>query len=128
MHNNFRFEIQAWDESTYLDLADNGKFTRASIKKHYSGALKGEGTLDYLMSYQADGKAHFVGIERVTGSLGDRVGSFTLSHTGIFAGGKVTSTFIVVEGSGEDGFSDLIGQGQYQTGEGREVEFSFEHN
>lgn len=128
MHNNYRFEIQAWDESTYLDLAGSGKFTRANIKKHYSGSLKGEGTLDYLMSYQADGNAHFVGIERVTGSLEERKGSFTLSHTGTFSEGKVISTFIVVDGSGDKGFSDFSGQGEYQTGVGSEVEFSFEHN
>jgi hypothetical protein len=128
MHNNYRFEIQAWDESTYLDLEDKGKFTRASIKKHYNGVLEGEGTLDYLMSYQADGNAHFVGIERVTGSIGERKGSFTLSHTGVFADGKVTSTFVVVEGSGDKDFSDFSGHGEYQTGVGSEVEFSFEHS
>jgi hypothetical protein len=128
MQNEYRFNIRSWDESTYLDLNDDGKFTRATIKKQYSGDLIGQGTLDYLMSYQADGKAHFVGIERVTGSLGKREGSFTLTHTGTFLEGLVNSTFSVVEGSGDNGFIDFSGQGKYQTGAGSEVVFSFEHN
>jgi hypothetical protein len=128
MHKNYRFKIQAWDESTYLDLAENGKFNRASIKKHYSGVLNGKGTLDYLMSYQADGKAHFVGIERVTGTLEEREGSFSLTHTGTFENGQVISTFKVIEGSGNAGFTDFSGEGQYQTGAASEVEFSFKHN
>lgn len=128
MQTAYRFEIQGWDESTYLELQGGGKFTRASIKKHYTGNMQGQGVLDYLMSYQADGSAFFVGIERITASLEDRQGAFTISHRGTFAQGKVVSSFDVVEGSGVDGFVGFSGQGQYQIETGREVDFSFTHN
>ena len=125
MHHEF--EILSWDESSYLDINERSKFTRATIRKKYTGTLQGEGRLDYLMAYDNEGNATFVGIERVTGSIDGRTGSFSLREEGVFANGVVASYFTVIEGSAEGELSKLKGGGHYKTGEAPKVSFEFNY-
>ena len=67
-----------------------------------------------------DGSASFVGIERVTGSIGGRRGTFLLQDAGRLEGSTVRGDWFVVPGSatgelaglrGEGGFEAQLGQG-----------------
>jgi hypothetical protein len=121
------FKIISWDESPYLDIDENAKFTRATIRKEYTGRLQGEGHLDYLMAYNGDGSATFVGIERFTGIIEDKTGSFSLKEEGTFAEGLVKSSFTVIEGSATDELVTLCGRGKYETGHAPQVNVEFEY-
>lgn len=121
------FEILAWDETPYLDIDDTAKLTKAVIMKKYTGELEGEGRLDYLMAYNSDGSATFVGIERVTGSIQGKAGSFSVTEQGTFVNGTVDSTYTVIEGSGDGELSTLSGRGSYKTGHAPKVSFAFEY-
>ena len=43
------FEIQSWDEKPFAEW-DDGKVTKASITKRYSGDIEGDAVLEYLLA------------------------------------------------------------------------------
>src|SRR5438094_1908609 len=66
------FGIKSWDEKTYNEMEGAPKLTRVSETKSYQGDIEGEGKLEYLMMYRTASSASFMGLERVTGSIGGR--------------------------------------------------------
>jgi Protein of unknown function (DUF3224) len=60
-----------------------------------------------------DGSASFVGIERVTGSVGDRAGSFLLQDAGTLEGNTVNGEWFVIPGSGMGELNGLRGEGGF---------------
>jgi hypothetical protein len=66
---NARFAIKSWDEKPYSESQDQPRLTRASVTKTYTGDIEGDGQVEYLMMYRADGSAAFVGLERVVGRI-----------------------------------------------------------
>jgi hypothetical protein len=110
------FEVKTWDEKPFTEMDGMPKLTSAAVIKSYEGDITGEGKLQYLMMYRADGSAIFVGLERVVGSLGGRPGSFVFQHTGTFEGGVATVTLVVVPGSGIGDLQGLRGEGGFAVG------------
>lgn len=109
------FQIKSWNEEPIGELEGMPKLTHATVIKSFSGDIEGEGSLEYLMMYRADGSASFVGLERVVGSVGGRSGSFVLQHTGTFEGGTASATWIVVPGSGTGDLRGLRGEGGFSS-------------
>src|SRR5438132_8669698 len=72
------FGIKSWDEKTYNEMEGAPKLTRVSATKSYQGDIEGEGKVEYLMMYRTASSASFMGLERVTSSIGGRSGSFVL--------------------------------------------------
>jgi hypothetical protein len=122
------FEITSWDEKPYSEIAGASRLTRASVTKSYTGDIEGEGELEYLMAYGQDGSASFVGIERVTGRVGDKRGSFVFQHVGTFDEGIATSTWSVVPKSGAGALQGLRGEVNSALGHAKSypVELSYE--
>lgn len=86
------------------------KLTQANIAFAYQGDLVGEGELRYLLFYGEDGvSGHYVELERVTGTLGGRAGTFVLQHQGTFAEQAVQGSFAVIPGSGMGELRSLRG-------------------
>jgi len=103
--------VKSWDEKPYEELDGGAKLTRASVTKSFQGDIQGESTLEYLMFYREDGSASFVGLERVVGRVGGRLGSFVLQHSGTDEGGTAKATYFVVPGSGTGDLRGLRGEG-----------------
>jgi hypothetical protein len=124
------FELKSWDEKPYEDLGGGAKLTRASVVLSYKGSIDGEGKIEFLMMYPEEKYATYVGLERVTGSLDGRKGSFVLQHTGTFKGGIADSKLLVVPDSGSDELHDLHGEGRFLSGEAETysitLDYSFE--
>jgi len=59
-----------------------------------------------------DKTAHFVGLQRVTGSLGGRQGSFVAAADGDHDGSGSTVTFAIVAGSGSGELAGISGEGR----------------
>jgi len=124
---NARFAIKTWDEKPYSEAEGLPKLTRASVTKTFSGDLDGEGRVEYLMVYRSDGSATFVGLERITGRLGGRTGSFVLQRTGVFEGGQAKESYSVVAGSATGELDGLTGQGSSAVGHGLEHPFALDY-
>ena len=72
----------------------------ARFSKSFTGDLEGESQVEYLMMYRPDGSASFVGLERFTGRIGDRSGTFVLQRTGTYEAELAKESYSVVPGSG----------------------------
>lgn len=110
------FGIKSWDEKTYSEIEGAPKLTRVSATKSYQGDIEGEGKLEYLMMYRSPGSASFMGLERITGSVGGRSGSFVLQHSGTFEDGVAKVTLSVVPGSGTGDLRGMKGDGGFSVG------------
>jgi hypothetical protein len=110
------FGIKSWDEKTYSEIEGAPKLTRVSATKSYQGDIAGEGKLEYLMMYRTASSASFMGLERVTGSVGGRSGSFVLQHSGTFEDGVAKVILSVVPGSGTGDLRGLSGEGKFSVG------------
>lgn len=121
------FEITGWDEESYEEIEGGAKLSQAKVTQSYSGAIEGIGSVEYLMAYTVNGTASFVGIERVTGSVDEKSGTFVIQHVGAFKDDKATSSWSIVAGSGTGALADLRGHGTYVAGKTgpAQVHFSY---
>jgi len=120
---NAQFAIKTWDEKPYSEGPDLPKLTKAAVTKTYTGDIDGEGHVEYLMVYRADGRATFVGIERITASVGGRAGTFVLQRTGVFEDGLAKESYTVIPGSTTGALQGLRGEGTSSVGHGMEHPF-----
>lgn len=120
---NARFAIKSWDETPYSEGPGQPKLTRASVIKRFTGDIEGDGHVEYLMMYRSDGSATFVGLERISGRIGDREGSFVLQRTGVFEEGQAKESYSVIPGSATADLRGLSGEGSSSVGHGMEHPF-----
>ena len=93
------------------DETAGGWLGRMSIVKTFSGDLSGTSRGEMLTAGTAvKGSAGYVAIERVTGSLHGRSGSFVLQHTGTMNRGAPQLSITVVPDSGTEQLAGLSGQ------------------
>jgi transcriptional regulator GlxA family with amidase domain len=88
------YNPKPYDESGGVTLSD------VHVTQDFTGGLIGIGVARFLMVQLADGSAVFTGIERFTGTLADRTGSFILRNSGLLKDNQVTSEWLVIPGSG----------------------------
>lgn len=109
------FAIKSWDEHTWdgkpAQEVSGAKFTRAQVTYAYQGDIEGEGVVQYLMMYGADGTGTYIGLEQITGSIAGRPGSFVLQHNGTFDQNGVKGTVSTVPGSGTGDLHNFHSQG-----------------
>ncbi|QEH35418.1 hypothetical protein OJF2_39700 [Aquisphaera giovannonii] len=83
---------------------------RMAIDKAYSGDLEATGKGEMLATQTAvPGSAGYVALERVSGTLCGRAGSFSIQHAGIMNRGAPTLSITVVPDSGTDELAGLSG-------------------
>jgi hypothetical protein len=92
------------------DVASRAEIGRMSIDKQFFGDLVGtsKGEMFSAMG-TVKGSAGYVAIERVSGTIGGRTGTFVLQHSGTMNRGAPTLTVAVVPDSGTEGFSGMSG-------------------
>jgi hypothetical protein len=92
------------------DIASGSEIGRMSLDKQFSGDLVGTSKGEMLASMSAvKGSAGYVAIERVSGTIGDRTGTFVLQHFGTMNRGAATLTVAVIPDSGTEDFKGLSG-------------------
>jgi len=105
------FQITNWDEKTSQEIEGTAKLTTAKVTQSYAGAIEGTSSVEYLMSYTTRGAVSFVGIERISGAVAGKTGTFVIQHAGSFSEGKVRSAWSIVEGAGTGDLVNLRGKG-----------------
>ena len=109
MHARGTFEVQIAPllADAYADATTLGRMT---IDKQFSGDLTGTGKGQMLTGMgTAKGSAAYSAIERVTGTLAGRSGSFLLQHTGIMHDGAQQLTITIVPSSGTGELAGISG-------------------
>lgn len=128
-HAESAYEIKKWDEETYDEGPEGKNLTRCSIAQVYTGDIEGESLSTYLMAPAAENSATYVGLERITGTLGGRSGSFIIQFQGTFAGGLPQFKGIIVPESGTGDLRGLKGEVSMAAKDGRPtvfLEYDFE--
>lgn len=102
------FTVQMKPQQAEPDFGEgNAKLARMSLDKVFEGDLAALGHGEMLTAMtQTRGSAGYVALERVTGSLQGRKGSFVLQHSGLMDQGAQSLVITVVPDSGA---GDLIG-------------------
>ena len=103
------FEVLLGPLETYNQAA-GAKIGRLSIDKTFAGDIAGTSQGEMLTGGSpAEGSAGYVAIERVTGTLHGRSGSFLLQHSGTMTPSSQQTTITVVPGSGTGGLEGIAG-------------------
>lgn len=93
------------------DGGDGTSLGRMSLEKRFHGELEATSSGEMLTARTPiDDSAGYVAIERVSGSLGGRSGSFVLQHNGIMDRGAQQLTVRVVPDSGSGELAGLEGE------------------
>jgi hypothetical protein len=80
-----------------------------------------------MQAARADGSANFVGIERVTGTVAGRNGTFLLQDAGTVQDNIVSGDWFVIPESGTGELAGLRGEGRFRAnlGEGAQVHLDY---
>lgn len=121
-HASGTFEVKLAPQAT--DAADLG---RMSIDKQFHGDLQAASKGEMLSAMTAvQGSAGYVAMEKVTGSLKGRTGTFVLQHTGLMNRGTPQLTITVVPDSGTGQLEGLSGTMAIQV-EGGKHSYTFDY-
>jgi hypothetical protein len=109
-HASGTFEVKLTPQATD-DSAEGATLGRMSIDKQFHGQLEGTSKGEMLSAVTGvKGSAGYVAIERFSGTLHGRSGSFVLQHTGTATRGTQQLSVTVVPDSGTDQLVGLAGR------------------
>ena len=102
------FEVKLQPQAS--EAGADATLGRLSIDKQFHGDLEGTSQGQMLTAgTDVEGSAGYVAIERVTGTLHGRRGSFALQHSGTMARGEPSLAIRVVPDSGAGELAGLSG-------------------
>jgi hypothetical protein len=117
-------------EAVFTPLsADQGEgsiLARTAVEKRFSGSLEASGSGEMLSAALAAGSSAFVAMERVSGTLQGRRGSFALQHSG-HIGRQIQYSVQVVPDSGTGELRGLRGTMRVHQVDGRQ-RYEFEYS
>jgi hypothetical protein len=120
------FDVKLSPQATG-DNAD-ASLGRMSIDKQFHGDLEGTSKGEMLSaSTSVKGSAGYVAIERVSGTLHGRNGSFVLQHSGTMTRGAPQLTITVVPDSGTGQLKGIAGKMMIKIDEGKHS-YDFEYS
>jgi hypothetical protein len=109
------------------DKAEGATLGRMSIDKQFHGDLEGTSKGEMLSAITSvKGSAGYVAIERVSGSLQGRSGTFVLQHTGTMTRGTPALAISVVPDSGTGQLTGLAGKLTINIADGKHF-YEFEY-
>ena len=103
------FTNDRYDEEPYGE-AEGAELSRVHISRTFSGELEGKSTAE-LMIAKSEGGGGYIGHDRISGTLGDRSGSFVFQHGGIMGPDGVSNTGTIVPGTGTGELAGITGEG-----------------
>lgn len=120
---NGKITVHKYEPVNYDEKSDGPSLTKVHVEESFSGDIEGDGWAEFLQAAQPDGSASFVGMERVTGTVAGKTGTFLLQDSGTVSGNIVNGEWFVVPGSGTGELAGLRGTGGFRAnlGEGAEV-------
>jgi hypothetical protein len=111
IHARGSFEVKLTPQKPDNPVAESANLGRMSIDKKFSGDLEAtsKGEMRSAMS-EVKGSAGYVAIERVSGTLHGRSGTFVLQHNGTMTRGAPELSITVVPDSGTSQLVGLAGK------------------
>jgi hypothetical protein len=111
IHAQGTFEVKLTPQKPDNQEAECANLGRMSIDKKFSGDLEATSKGEMLSAMtDVKGSAGYVALERVSGKLHGRSGTFVLQHTGTMTRGAVELSVAVVPDSGTGQLVGLAGR------------------
>jgi hypothetical protein len=126
-HATGRIEVKTYEPQPYDEVEEAPTLVEIQVTETFSGDIEGEGIVRFLQAVRADRSASFVGIERVTGSIHGRPGSFLLQDVGTLEGSTVSGTWFVIPGSGTGKLRGLRGEGGFSAELGQHATITLDY-
>ncbi|MGA3215889.1 MAG: DUF3224 domain-containing protein [Acidimicrobiales bacterium] len=108
------FVLDSFDEEA--PYADDGgvRYSRIRIAKTFRGDVEAQSTVEMLSVRAENGGASYVAVERISGTVHGRPGSFALLHIGTMAGESQWARWPVAPGSGTGELARISGEGRIE--------------
>ncbi|MDB4987475.1 MAG: hypothetical protein JWN04_2653 [Myxococcaceae bacterium] len=121
------FDVTSNRQPPY-DVGPGASFARASVTKQFHGDFEGSSTGEMLTAVtEVKGSAGYVLIERATGVLNGKQGTFVLQHSGIMTRGAADLRLSVVPDSGTAELKGIAGTMKIDVIEGKHM-YTFEYS
>ena len=118
-HAKGSFEVKVTPQPAD-EKSDDTTIGRLSLDKQFHGELEGTSKGQMLgVQTAVKGSAGYVAMERVTGTLAGRTGTFVLQHSGTMTHGALQLSITVVPDSGTGQFTGLAGSMNIEITEGK---------
>ena len=117
-HAEAKIIVQSSEAKPY-DQTASPALMEIRISETFTGDIDGESTVRALQVLRDDRSASMVSVQRFTGKLGGRQGTFVLQGSELVENGKIKATWFVVPGSGTGDLSGLRGEGGFEGGFGQ---------
>jgi hypothetical protein len=102
------FDVKLTPQPVHTEA--EGLLGRMSLDKQFHGDLQGGSRGEMLaISSEVAGSAGYVAMERFTGSLAGRTGTFALQHSGVMNRGAAELSIHIVPDSGTEGLQGITG-------------------
>ena len=101
-------EAQPYDQTVSPALLE------VRLTETFAGDIEGQSPVRALQVLRDDKSASIVSMQRFSGKLGGRQGTFVLQGSETLENGKITATWSVVPGSGTGDLSGLRGEGGFE--------------
>ena len=127
VHAIGKINVRTYEPSPYDQPDDGPALVRIHVEESFSGDIQGEGVATFLQTTMRDDEASFVGVERVTGSVGGRSGTFVLQDQGTVKDAVVSGDWFVVPGSGTGELAGLRGEGGFKAALGQGADITLDY-
>ena len=120
--------VHKYEPTVYDDPKEGPTLTKSHLEESFNGDINGDGVADTLQATNnEEGSSGFVGIQRVTGKIGEKEGTFLLQVAGTIERKIVRCDWVVMRGSGTSQLAGLRGEGGFRAnlGEGGEVHLDY---
>jgi Protein of unknown function (DUF3224) len=126
-HATGKIDVKTYEPTTYDQPGEGPTLVRIHVVEDFSWDIEGEGVAEFLQTARDEDEASFVGVERVSGRIGDKSGTFVLQDQGTLKGTTVTGTWFVVPGSGTGELQGLRGEGGFEAklGQGADITLDY---
>ena len=121
------FDVKVSLQKPDTQVARAANLSRLTIDKRFQGDLEGISKGEMLaLQTEVQGSAGYVALERVTGKLQGRSGSFVLQHSATMKRGASESTITVVPDSGTGELTGLTGSMRIKVAEDGSHSYEFD--
>ena len=126
-HADGEITVKTYEPAAYEQPGEGPVLVRIHVEEDFSGDIDGSGVAEFLQTSLSESEASFVGVERVTGKVGGRSGTFVFQDEGTLKDGIVSGTWFVVPGSGTGELWGLRGEGGFTAALGQGAEITLDY-
>jgi hypothetical protein len=119
--------VKTYEPEPYDQPGDAPALVRIHVEEDFTGDIEGEGVATFLQTTIGDDEASFVGVERVTGRVGGRSGTFVLQDQGTVKDAVVSGSWFVLPGSGTGELDGLRGEGGFRAALGQGADITLDY-